>query len=180
MDPEARRNMWTVIEQVSAERSVVLVSHSMEEVEALCTRVGVMVSGRMKCLGSPQHLKSRFGMGYQIEIRCLAARAQDCISLCKSIFPSSTIDEVHGGFIRLKVNNDIDLAYAFQALEESKAPYSIYDYSISQCTLEQVFIQFAKDQEEETTKVAGLFNSSGSNWLAARSSSYESVEQQNV
>jgi ATP-binding cassette subfamily A (ABC1) protein 3 len=43
MDPEARRNMWTVIEQVSADRSVILVSHSMEEVEALCTRVGVMV-----------------------------------------------------------------------------------------------------------------------------------------
>jgi hypothetical protein len=43
MDPEARRNMWTVIEQVSADGSVILVSHSMEEVEALCTRVGVMV-----------------------------------------------------------------------------------------------------------------------------------------
>ena len=140
MDPEARRNMWTVIEQVSAERSVVLVSHSMEEVEALCTRVGVMISGRMKCLGSAQHLKSRFGMGYQIEIRCLVARAQDCISLCKSIFPSCTVDEVHGGFIRLKVSNDIDLAHAFQALEESKDPYNIYDYSISQYTLEQVFI----------------------------------------
>jgi ABC-type multidrug transport system ATPase subunit len=161
MDPEARRNMWTVIEQVSAERSVVLVSHSMEEVEALCTRVGVMVSGRMKCLGSVQHLKSRFGMGYQIEIRCLAARAQDCISLCENIFPSScTVDEVHGGFIRLKVSNDIDLGHAFKALEESKASYNIYDYSISQCTLEQVFIQFAKAQEEETTKVPGLFSSS--------------------
>lgn len=170
MDPEARRNMWTVIEQVSAERSVVLVSHSMEEVEALCTRVGVMVSGRMKCLGSAQHLKSRFGMGYQIEIRCLASRAKDCISLCESIFSSSSssssctssciVDEIHGGFIRLKVSNDIDLAHAFQALEESKVLYNIYDYSISQCTLEQVFIQFAKAQEEETMKVTGLFSSS--------------------
>lgn len=30
MDPEARRSMWAIIEKVSAERSVVLVSHSME------------------------------------------------------------------------------------------------------------------------------------------------------
>jgi ATP-binding cassette, subfamily A (ABC1), member 3 len=39
MDPESRRKMWTVIEEVSASRSVVLVSHSMEECEALCTRI---------------------------------------------------------------------------------------------------------------------------------------------
>jgi len=148
----------------------------MEEVEALCTRVGVMISGRMKCLGSAQHLKSRFGMGYQIEIRCLVTRAQDCILLCKSIFPSCTVDEVHGGFIRLKVNNDLDLAHAFQALEESKDPYNIYDYSISQCTLEQVFIQFAKDQEEETAKVTGVFNSS--NPFQNFRSSYQPIEQQ--
>ena len=157
MDPEARRNMWTVIEQVSTDRSVILVSHSMEEVEALCTRVGVMVSGRMKCIGSPQHLKSRFGMGYQIEIRCLTSRAQDCLILCQQIFLSCSIDEIHGGYMRLKVNNDIDLANAFQMLEQSKIVYDIYDYSISQCTLEQVFIQFAKDQEEETSQVAGLY-----------------------
>lgn len=62
--------MWNVIEQVSAERTVILVSHSMEEIEALCTRVGVMVSGRMQCLGSVQHLKSKFGGAYTVELRC--------------------------------------------------------------------------------------------------------------
>lgn len=33
--------------------------HSMEECEALCTRMAIMVNGRFKCLGSIQHLKSR-------------------------------------------------------------------------------------------------------------------------
>lgn len=32
---------------------------SMEECEALCTRMAIMVNGRFKCLGSIQHLKSR-------------------------------------------------------------------------------------------------------------------------
>ena len=40
----------------------------MEECEALCTRIGIMVGGRLRCLGSAQHLKSRFGMGYQTDI----------------------------------------------------------------------------------------------------------------
>lgn len=33
----------------------------MEECEALCTRLGIMVNGRFKCLGSIQHLKNRSG-----------------------------------------------------------------------------------------------------------------------
>lgn len=38
----------------------------MEECEALCTRLAVMVNGQFKCLGSPQHLKSKFGSGYTL------------------------------------------------------------------------------------------------------------------
>lgn len=34
--------------------------HSMEECEALCTRMAIMVNGRFRCLGSVQHLKSRY------------------------------------------------------------------------------------------------------------------------
>lgn len=44
---------------VFAGRSVVLTSHSMEECEALCTRLTIMVNGEFKCLGSSQHLKSK-------------------------------------------------------------------------------------------------------------------------
>lgn len=33
--------------------------HSMEECEALCTRLAIMVNGRLRCLGSIQHLKNR-------------------------------------------------------------------------------------------------------------------------
>lgn len=32
---------------------------SMEECEALCTRMAIMVNGRFRCLGSVQHLKNR-------------------------------------------------------------------------------------------------------------------------
>lgn len=42
---------------------------SMEEVEALCTRIGIMVGGRLRCLGSSQHLKNRHGAGFVSEIR---------------------------------------------------------------------------------------------------------------
>ena len=48
---------------------------SMEECEALCQRIGIMVGGRMRCLGSSQHLKTRFGKGFQLEARVGAVSA---------------------------------------------------------------------------------------------------------
>lgn len=40
----------------------------MEEAEALSTNMGIMVDGEFKCFGSKQHIKSKFGTGYQIQI----------------------------------------------------------------------------------------------------------------
>jgi len=55
MDPEARRFMWNVVNGLTNERkqcSVVLTTHSMEEAEALSTKVGIMVKGGVfKCFG---------------------------------------------------------------------------------------------------------------------------------
>jgi ATP-binding cassette subfamily A (ABC1) protein 3 len=64
MDPEARRFMWDVIARISTIRkksSVILTTHSMEEAEALSTRLAIMVNGVFKCLGSVQHVKSKYG-----------------------------------------------------------------------------------------------------------------------
>jgi len=41
----------------------------MEEAEALCTKMGIMVNGELKCLGSVQHLKSKFGKGIEVEVK---------------------------------------------------------------------------------------------------------------
>lgn len=41
----------------------------MEEAEALSTRLGIMVSGNFKCIGTPQHIKSKYGKGFEIEVK---------------------------------------------------------------------------------------------------------------
>ena len=38
--------------------------YSMEECETLCGRVAIMVNGRFQCIGTSQHLKSKYGEGY--------------------------------------------------------------------------------------------------------------------
>ncbi|TMW64067.1 hypothetical protein Poli38472_014184 [Pythium oligandrum] len=75
MDPVSRRFMWDVIAGISTRgksSTVVLTTHSMEESEALCSRVSIMVGGRLRCLGSVQHLKSRFGDGLVFDVKMTA------------------------------------------------------------------------------------------------------------
>ena len=79
MDPVARRDLWKTIIGMTSDgsTSVILTTHSMEECEALCPRIGIMATGRLKCLGSAQHLKSRYGTGYQAELTVLSSSTED-------------------------------------------------------------------------------------------------------
>ena len=56
MVPEARRFMWSMIERISQrdqKSAVILTTHSMEEAEALSTKMGIMVKGgSLRCFGS--------------------------------------------------------------------------------------------------------------------------------
>jgi len=72
MDPESRKFMWSVIHKISIKRkqsSVILTTHSMEEAESLCRRIGIMVNGQFQCLGTSQQIKEKYGTGYEIPIR---------------------------------------------------------------------------------------------------------------
>ena len=44
-DPHSRRAMWDVIvSTLNEDRAIVLTTHSMDECEAICTRIGIMAS----------------------------------------------------------------------------------------------------------------------------------------
>ena len=67
VDPVARRNLWKIIEKIQAAgQSVILTSHSMEECEALCSRLAIMVNGQFQCFGSVSHLKNKFALGFTV------------------------------------------------------------------------------------------------------------------
>jgi len=62
-----------VVEKISQrdkKSAVILTTHSMEEAEALATKLGIMVrGGKFRCFGTSQHVKSKFGVGYELEIK---------------------------------------------------------------------------------------------------------------
>ncbi|XP_063074491.1 phospholipid-transporting ATPase ABCA1a isoform X2 [Engraulis encrasicolus] len=153
MDPKARRALWNCILSIIKEgRSVVLTSHSMEECEALCTRMAIMVNGRFRCLGSVQHLKNRFGDGYTIILR-VQGPDPDLSRVMEFIereLPGSTLKEKHRNMLQYQLpSSHTSLARIFSLLSNHKELLRIEDYSVTQTTLDQVFVNFAKDQSDE-------------------------------
>ncbi|KAF2976447.1 hypothetical protein EK904_013000 [Melospiza melodia maxima] len=71
MDPKAKQHMWRAIRAAfkNKERAAILTTHYMEEADAVCDRVAILVSGQLRCIGTVQHLKSKFGRGYFLEMK---------------------------------------------------------------------------------------------------------------
>jgi ATP-binding cassette subfamily A (ABC1) protein 3 len=103
MDPGARKQMWKVINDIKNKKcSIILTTHSMDEAEALCDRIAIMVGGRFKCLGTATHIKNKFGSGYEFLLKVRQPRQDEIqhnldmltnrLNISQSI-PDSRVDE---------------------------------------------------------------------------------------
>uniref|UniRef100_A0A8C7BTF0 ABC transporter domain-containing protein n=1 Tax=Neovison vison TaxID=452646 RepID=A0A8C7BTF0_NEOVI len=149
MDPCSKRHLWrTILQEARGGCAVVLTSHSMEECEALCTRLAIMVKGSFRCLGSPQHIKDRFGDGYSVKIWLGQETNQhNVISDCLKLhFPGIQFKGQRLNLLEYHVPKQWEcLADMFRVLENNKTLLHIKHYSINPTTLEQVFINFATE-----------------------------------
>lgn len=154
MDPQSKRFVWdTILASFTGDRGAILTTHSMEEADALCTRVGIMVKGEFRCLGSTQHLKNLYGAGYVLELKMQQETSWHRLDgQIKDIFDVPIVQSESFADRRTYLVPQAavtSLGHVFSALEALKHEHNVEEYSFSQTTLEQVFIKFAKDQEIE-------------------------------
>uniref|UniRef100_A0A7N5JC34 ATP-binding cassette sub-family A member 17-like n=1 Tax=Ailuropoda melanoleuca TaxID=9646 RepID=A0A7N5JC34_AILME len=148
MDPVARRLLWdTVARARDSGKAIVITTHSMEECEALCTRLAIMVQGQFKCLGSPQHLKSKFGSGYSLRAKVRSDGQQEALEEFKAFvnltFPGSVLEDEHQGMVHYHLpGDDLSWAKVFDILEQAKMKFMLDDYSVNQVSLEDIFLSF--------------------------------------
>uniref|UniRef100_A0A1I7UHK3 ABC transporter domain-containing protein n=2 Tax=Caenorhabditis tropicalis TaxID=1561998 RepID=A0A1I7UHK3_9PELO len=79
IDPRARREIWEVLDWMREKSgsSIVLISHSMEECEALCSRIAILRKGEMIALGTSQDLKSQYGNTYTMTLMVKKTKDRD-------------------------------------------------------------------------------------------------------
>ncbi|XP_074594749.1 phospholipid-transporting ATPase ABCA1-like [Brevipalpus obovatus] len=153
MDPLSRRCLWQNIQNaVKEQRSVLLTSHSMEECDILCSRLAIMVNGRFRCIGSPQYLKYKFGSGYTITLRLSesVANYEEAIRFMKQCFPFIRLRAHHYNMLEFSLpTNDVLLSEIFHHLQKGTESLRLQDFSVTQTTLDQVFVSFADQQSND-------------------------------
>ena len=120
MDPEARRFMWSIIHKTSKlgkKSSVIMTTHSMDEAETLCKRIGIMVNGEFVCLGKASQIKDKYGYGYEIDIRIKPLTVQqqnEYIQILNNSdynFPNDSINYYMNINSNLDINNNNNIKY---------------------------------------------------------------------
>ncbi|KAI9204485.1 uncharacterized protein BJ171DRAFT_505933 [Polychytrium aggregatum] len=151
LDPEVRRLIWNIVNKARAGRTIVLTTHSMEEAEALCQRIGIMAKGTLRCLASPIRLKEKYGSGFRIFFNSQAEDSEHARSFIESVLPP--------GWKRLDsfaTNASYEfppqpgaIANLFKVVETHKAEARILDWGISQTTLEEVFLRLISENDAD-------------------------------
>ncbi|KAK5583474.1 hypothetical protein RB653_005070 [Dictyostelium firmibasis] len=141
-DAVVRRQLWDVISELGKDKSIILTSHSMSEVEALCSRITIMKEGKYTCLNTIQGVKNRFGAGYSIDVKFKKQFLESGIQTILQTIPNSTVLDQHDVMASFEVpnppENPIKLSNIFSILSSLTI---LDDYNVGQTSLESVFLK---------------------------------------
>ncbi|RWS30311.1 ATP-binding cassette sub-family A member 1-like protein [Leptotrombidium deliense] len=157
VDPQARRKLWKTLTHIRSTRncSIVLTSHSMDECEALCSRIAIMVNGEFKCLGSIQYLRNKFGQGFTISVKVKRdylspEYIEQVTNHILQMFASASVKDYNETVIDYHIaDSTVSWPYLLKTLTDAKNQFDFEDYSISDTTLEQIFLSFARQQKSQ-------------------------------
>ncbi|KAK9765543.1 hypothetical protein K7432_006045 [Basidiobolus ranarum] len=150
VDVHVRQSIWKAIRELKKNTSIVLTTHSMEEADALCDRIGITVNSQLAALGTPQRLKNVYGKGYKVNVRTGTTNTVE--SVIQGIFQEfGSVREQVRLVRRLGCNLEFEiegssLGKIFKFLHKIRVSLDIVDHAVAQTTLAQVFVEFAKQQ----------------------------------
>ncbi|XP_035722982.1 uncharacterized protein LOC118441973 isoform X2 [Vespa mandarinia] len=155
MDPATKDLVGCVVKHVTKNHSsVILTSHSVADCESLCTRVGILAKAGLRCIGTPQHLKHKFGEGYVVFLRfSKPTLVSDLKRAIANHFPQAVVFSRQATAARLLVpkSEEMALSNSFAKVKMLADELKATDYTLSQSSLDQVLVNFSEEPEDEST-----------------------------
>ncbi|XP_058110844.1 ABC transporter A family member 7 [Magnolia sinica] len=145
LDPASRNNLWNVVKQAKQDRAIILTTHSMEEAEVLCDRLGIFVDGSLQCVGNPKELKGRYGGSYVFTMTTSSNQEEEVANLVLRLSPNANRIYHISGTQKFELpKQEVRIADVFQAVENAKRKFTIHAWGLADTTLEDVFIKVAR------------------------------------
>ncbi|CAM0910277.1 unnamed protein product [Alopecurus aequalis] len=148
LDPASRNNLWSVLKEAKENRAIVLTTHSMEEAEVLCDRVGIFVDGGFRCIANPKELKARYGGTYIFTMTTSSEHEHEVEQLVNQLSQrANRIYHISGTQKFELPKQGVRIADVFREVESAKRRFCIHAWGLADTTLEDVFIKVAKGAE---------------------------------
>ncbi|KAL0416472.1 UNVERIFIED_CONTAM: ABC transporter A family member 7 [Sesamum latifolium] len=170
LDPASRNMLWNVVKHAKRNRAIILTTHSMEEAEHLCDRLGIFVDGSLQCVGNPKEyrnivvlllenkapqaftsvvfqcqLKARYRGSYVFTVTTSPKHEEEVENLVRHLTPNATrIYQIPGTQKFELPKHEIKIADVFEAVENAKSRFTIQAWGVADTTLEDVFIKVAR------------------------------------
>ncbi|XP_061720789.1 phospholipid-transporting ATPase ABCA7-like [Cydia pomonella] len=159
VDPLARRRMHQALLRARRHHELIIASHSLDEMEALCHRIAIMSGGELRALGSAAALKAEHAQGYSVVFKL--SHAQDVTDGVSKLDEfkgelntrfSCELQDQHQSMLSYHVKDSLRYSELFSQLENlrEKFPSIVEDYTVTETTLEEVFLALAKEARAET------------------------------
>ncbi|MFC1742050.1 ATP-binding cassette domain-containing protein [Nanoarchaeota archaeon] len=138
LDPVMRKQIWNLIKEIHNKgTTVVLASHILEEVEALCSKVAILSDRKVIGYGTLKELKSLFRRNRQVKIELESGKYD---SLIKRLKKEKNIERVmqknNKLYIFIPNNSDIT-KNIIKAVESSKE--KLLSLDVSDASLSEIF-----------------------------------------
>ncbi|KAF8697365.1 hypothetical protein HU200_035958 [Digitaria exilis] len=148
LDPTSRSSLWNVIKRAKKDRTIILTTHSMEEAEELCDRVGIFIEGSFHCLGTPTELKARYGGTRTLTIATKPEHTAKVEELVSQLSPGVTrIYSVSGTQKFTLPRQEVVLSDVLSAVYAARRVFPVLGWGLADTTLEDVFVRVAKEAQ---------------------------------
>ncbi len=152
LDPNQIRAVRQLIKDVGRERTVLISSHILSEVEMTCGRVLILQHGRILAADSPENLRTRLSSGQVVaEIAAPTDRLRECWESMSEIEHFS-ISAAEGNYVKcnLTPRDGIDLRPL--VFDQAKTHgWTLRELTRSHHSLEDIFVHVTKqDRDEES------------------------------
>ncbi|WVZ77359.1 hypothetical protein U9M48_025237 [Paspalum notatum var. saurae] len=148
LDPASRRALWNAVMTAKQNRAIILTTHSMEEAEALCGRIGIMVNGSLQCIGNSKELKAKYGGTHVLTVTTAAGEEEAVEQLVQSLCPAANrIYHISGTQKFEMPKQGLRISEVFQAMEHAKSWLNIAAWGLSDATLGDTFIKVACESD---------------------------------
>ncbi|TAM93666.1 MAG: ABC transporter ATP-binding protein [Rhodanobacteraceae bacterium] len=152
LDPNQQREVHVLIRGMARDRAIIVSTHALDEVRAVCNRVAILARGRLRVEGTPAELETRSRYHRAVSFRAPAsALARELLARQPEI-ETVEVDDVDGRITVFPREGSDIFPVVVKLLEEQRV--RVEELQLERGRLEDVFRQVTDDAYAEPAVAA--------------------------